>query len=392
MKTTVILLLLVFFIGCSRTPAPPPKEALTKNPWGALDLNISSKKTPFGLRASLGSSLLKKYQDANDTNITYNILAISGGGSHGAYGVGLLNGWHKKGNMPKFDVVTGISTGSIIASFIFIGGDKIEHIAKIYTSIKTSDIYHYNFFKVFGGASITSTQAFKEIIKKEITPQILDAVAKEYKNGRRLYVGTTNIDAGKFVVWDMGAIAASNHPNKLQLYRDVIYASCAIPGIFDPQYFKIKYQQKEYSQLHIDGGMYAHVFMIGLLENWREILNVQDAKKFNVNVYVIGNRKYRYLNSHEALSNDSAINILINVSKHSVDLLYDRSLYRLYRACETKGFNFYYKGIDDDIKLNSYPHQFIPEDMALLYKTAFDEAKTKIKWQRVIAEDEVLKH
>jgi len=386
-----LAIILVFFLGCSRKPAPP-KEASNIMPWGAVNEDLSRHDSAFDIQNSLGLSLLKKVKlDSNDSS-EYKILAISGGGSHGAYGAGVLDGWYHSGNMPKFDVVTGISTGSIIASFVFLGSDKIDSIAKIYTSIETSDVYHYNFFKIFGGSSISSTTPFKNMIKKEITKELLDEIAKEYKKGRRLYIGTTNIDTGHLVVWDMTAIAASSHPDKLQLYRDIIYASSAMPGVFDPQYFEVEYGGEKYYQLHIDGGMNSYVFMVGLFDNWKEILDVPVNKKFDVSIYVVANRQYRYKKPSKPLENDSALSILVGVATNSVDLLFDRSVYRLYKACEKNGYNFYYTGIGDDVELKDMPHQFHKKEMKELFTKGFEKGSKQIRWQRKIHSDEVTRH
>jgi len=386
-----LAVILLFFLGCTRQPAPPQK-ASNILPWGAVNEDISSKDSAFDIQNSLGLSLLKKVNLDSGKNSEYKILTISGGGSHGAYGAGVLDGWYHSGNMPKFDVVTGISTGSIIASFVFLGSDKIDSIAKIYTSIETSDIYHYNFFKIFGGSSISSTTPLKNMIKKEITQELLDEIAKEYKKGRRLYVGTTNIDTGHLVVWDMTAIAASSHKNRLQLYRDIIYASSAMPGVFDPQYFEVEYGGEKYYQLHIDGGMNSYVFMVGLFENWREILDVPEDERFDVSIYVLANRQYRYKKPSKPLSNDSVFSILMGVATNSVDLLFDRSVYRLYKACEKNGYNFYYTGIDDDVELKSMPHQFHKKEMSELFAKGFQKGSKQIKWQREIHFDEVNRH
>ena len=48
-------------------------------------------------------------------------LAVSGGGDNGAFGAGLLNGWSETGTRPEFKMVTGVSTGALIAPFAFLG-------------------------------------------------------------------------------------------------------------------------------------------------------------------------------------------------------------------------------------------------------------------------------
>ena len=391
MLQLLFIVVLFFFTACSREPAPP-SEAMKILPWGSVDLNISKDDSLFDIKNSIGTSLVYKLDHSEKKRVPYNILAISGGGSHGAYGIGLLDGWYHRGGMPDFDVVTGISTGSIISTFVFLGGEQIDHIAKLYTGINTSNIYHYNFFKLFGGSSITSTKPLKNMLKQYITPEILKAVASEYKRGRRLYTGTLNIDTGHLVVWDMGAIAASGRPDSLQLYRDVIYASCAMPGVFDPQYFEIQYKGSTYYQIHIDGGMYAHVFMIGLLENWNDILEYEGDKVMDVNLYVVANRKYRFKRPLIPLKDDSAVSILIAVAINSVDLLFDRSLFRLYKACEFKGYDFNYVGIADDENLTSFSHEFKQEEMQKLFDDAYNRALKGIIWQKVIRDDEMINH
>lgn len=391
MNIFFFVLFIFIFSACSR-PAGPPPEAAYALPWGSVDRNISKQSSNFDIRNSLGKAILSKEKLSKTSDKTFNILAISGGGSHGAYGCGVLEGWYKHGDMPKFDVVTGVSTGSIISTFIFLGDDKIKYISNIYTSIKTSDIYYYNFFKIFGGSSITSTTPLKNMIKKYITKDVLTQVANEYKMGRRLYVGTTNIDNGTLTVWDMTAIAASNKSDKLQLYRDIIYASSAMPGVFDPEYFKVHYKGHTYNQMHIDGGMSAYVFMIGMNENWERILHNSKDERLEVSLYVLANRQYRYKKTTCALPNDTALSILIAVAKNSVDLIFDRSLYRLYKACEDHGYNFYYTGIDDNITMPNLPHQFEKKDMKRLFDAGYKKGFNGIQWIQKISEDEISKH
>jgi len=391
MLQRVLLVFLLLLTACSREPAPP-KEAMKLLPWGSVDLNVTKEDSTFDLKNSMGSSLIYKLEHSKDKMVDYNILAISGGGSHGAYGVGLIDGWYHKGDMPKFDVVTGISTGSIISTFVFLGDDQIDHISKLYTDIDTSDIYHYNFFKLFGGSSVTSTRPLKRMLKEYITPEILAAVAKEYKKGRRLYIGTLNIDTGHLVVWDMGAIAASGRFDSLELYRDIVYASCAMPGVFDPEYFEIVYKDQKYYQLHVDGSMYAHVFMIGLLENWNDLLAYKTDKHFDVNLYVVANRKYRYKRQLKPLKDDTAVSILIAVATNAVDLLFDRSLFRLYTACRLKGYDFNYVGIADDENLTTLAHEFEQAEMKRLFDDAYKKGLEGISWQREINDDEVVRH
>ena len=73
-------------------------------------------------------------------NKPHNYLAISGGAANGAFGAGLLLGWTASGTRPEFSMVTGISTGSLTASFAFLGADYDDQIKVVYTTTHTQDV------------------------------------------------------------------------------------------------------------------------------------------------------------------------------------------------------------------------------------------------------------
>lgn len=180
-------------------------------------------------------------------------LALSGGGAWGAYGAGLLVGWSEAGTRPEFRTVTGVSTGALIATFAFLGPRYDGYLSHFYTKLGNSDIYRgRSLLKVFTGDAMHDTAPLRALIDEYITPKVLDEVAFEYGRGRRLYVGTTNMDRGEFVVWDLGAIASSEHPDRLQRYRDVLQASSALPGFFPPVYIPVEHEGKRFYQMHTD--------------------------------------------------------------------------------------------------------------------------------------------
>jgi hypothetical protein len=130
--------------------------------------------------------------------------------------------------------------------------------------------------------------------------------------------------------------------------------------------------------------------MVGLFENWNKILHFN--KKLDVSIYVLANRQYRYKKPSKALENDSALSILMGVTANSIDLLFDRSIYRLYKACEENKYNFYYTGIDDNITIKAMPHQFYKDEMQRLFDEGFKKGSTKINWQKKIYFNEINKH
>lgn len=132
----------------------------------------------------------------------FDVLALSGGGPDGAYGVGLLAGWTKEGTRPEFDVVTGVSTGALIASFAFLGKTGDEKLHSLYTGD------HLKFLlkdgspvKLLSGPSLYKNNRLKNLIVENVTPQLLNDIAIEHRKGRRLYVATANIDAQRMIIW-----------------------------------------------------------------------------------------------------------------------------------------------------------------------------------------------
>ena len=142
-----------------------------------------------------------------------NVLALSGGGMYGAYTAGVLKGMTASGKRPTFDVVTGISTGSLIAPFAFLGPEYDDFLEERYTSVRSGDIYRMRgLLAIPWSDSIYDSRPLRQMIAREIDEPLLAKIAAQHARGRRLYVGTTSLDSQRLVVWDMGAIAASGRP------------------------------------------------------------------------------------------------------------------------------------------------------------------------------------
>ena len=191
------------------------------------------------------------------------MLALSGGADEGAYGAGLLNGWSASGRRPDFAIVTGVSTGALIAPFAFLGSSHDPVIARVYTIIDVHDVYRGRFpLAIPGATSAASTKPLARLIEREVSDALIDAVAAEHRRGRRLFVGTANLDAQRMVVWDMGAIAAGNLPTRRQLFRRVLLASSAIPALFPPVVIEAAGGGRAIRELHVDGGTTAQFLSV----------------------------------------------------------------------------------------------------------------------------------
>jgi predicted patatin/cPLA2 family phospholipase len=195
-------------------------------------------------------------------------LILSTGGSDGAFGAGLLNGLSAAGKRPDYAVVTGVSTGALMAPFVFAGPHYDAALAAVYTHTSAADI-----FEVGGtGESFLDTWPLKDLIAKQITPALLTDIAAAHQAGRRLFIVTTNLDAGRSVVWNMGAIAVhftakgTSHGGPgadaaIKLFRDVLLASGSVPGAFPPALIDVEGNGKRFAEMHVDGGVGGQFFV-----------------------------------------------------------------------------------------------------------------------------------
>lgn len=192
--------------------------------------------------------------------VTY--LAVSGGGDNGAFGAGLLNGWTQTGTRPEFKMVTGVSTGALIAPFAFLGPDYDPILREVYTTMTPERVYRARGLSaaLFDDA-MADTTPLGLIIAQYADQKMLDAIAREYQKGRLLMIGTTDLDAQRPVIWNIGAIAASGHPGALELFRKILRASAAIPGAFQPVFIDVEIDGKKYQEMHVDGGAIAQLFL-----------------------------------------------------------------------------------------------------------------------------------
>jgi predicted acylesterase/phospholipase RssA len=188
-------------------------------------------------------------------------LAISGGGDNGAYGAGFLNGWTAAGTRPEFKAVTGVSTGALIAPFAFLGPKYDFVLERVYTQTSQKDIFKKRgLIKGVLGDAMADSRPLADTISTYVNQQLLDEIAAEYAKGRILLVGTANLDSLEPVVWNMTAIAASNDPQAIPLFRKILLASASIPGAFPPVMIDVEANGARYQEMHADGGTMAQVF------------------------------------------------------------------------------------------------------------------------------------
>jgi predicted acylesterase/phospholipase RssA len=190
-----------------------------------------------------------------------NYLAISGGGENGAYGAGLLTGWSALGTRPEFKAVTGVSTGALIAPFAYLGPAYDRQLERFYTTIGQKDVMTSNglISAVLGESLYDSTPLF-HLIRSVMNREMVAAIATEYRDeGRLLCIATANLDAPVGVLWDIGAIAASDRPDAGELIARILLASASIPGLFPPVMIDLEADSQHFQEMHVDGGTVAQV-------------------------------------------------------------------------------------------------------------------------------------
>ena len=265
----LVLLWAMAIAGCAsldRLPPVPGPDIARAKPLGLANARFFPLKQRDELIAEGERALERQRQTLglapNDPLPPARFLAISGGGDDGAFGAGLLAGWSDSGTRPQFDVVTGVSTGALMAPFTFLGRSYDAQLRQVYTGISQDDILirRHLLDGIFNDA-LSDTTPLWNLISRFFDATMMTAIAREYNKGRLLLIGTTDLDAQQPVIWNIGAIAASGNPQSLDLIRKILRASSAIPGIFQPVMIDVDLDGTHYQELHVDGGAIAQIFL-----------------------------------------------------------------------------------------------------------------------------------
>jgi hypothetical protein len=190
------------------------------------------------------------------------ILALSGGGAEGAFGAGVLVGMSRRGNRPRFTVVTGSSIGGLIAPYAFLGSAYDDELQRIFTGGGLENLFKIDGLNGIFGAAIFKNEPLRDLVFRHVDENLLRAIAGEHRRGRRLYVVTSNIDAQRTVIWNMGAIAASDVPGRLDLFRKILVATVAVPGMWSPEYIEVQARGERFQEMHVDGGVTSNILAV----------------------------------------------------------------------------------------------------------------------------------
>jgi len=313
---------------------------------------------------------------------TYPALLIGGGVSNSAYGIGLLKGWSKEGSRPVFKIVTGYSSGSIIAIATFAGKDYEDRIADLFTSIESKDVLQKrSMFSVLFGDSVSSSAPLAKKINNFVDEDLMVKIAQEHRKGRRLYVGTTDFDAQGFVIWDMGALASKGSLDSLKMFRKIILASCSFPAMVPPVYFQVEVGGRRYDEMHVDGGVVSGLFYIyQLMEGVESIVQSSgiNPRGFKTKVYAL-NLCYMSPHSQQVKDNMVAMTSRLIETNGASKMVGDT--YRIYAYAKEKGWDYNLAYIPEDFKPNQ-KEMLDKQEMQRLFKRGYDDAVVGYKWHK----------
>jgi predicted acylesterase/phospholipase RssA len=226
----------LMLLGCASRPTGD-LLAVTAKPWG-----VANASTVVGSPWARNTA-------------SRDVLILSGGGINGAFGAGVVVGWTRSGKRPDFDIVSGVSAGALIGVLAFAGPDNDQALERSFTNVSVRDLVRPRVPDGLFNDSLVDNAPLRRRIEGVVTVDLLDRIAKKHESGKRLYVTTTNLDAGEKVIWDMGSIAASERTDRLRRFQDVLVASAAIPGFYRPVYLTVSSKRKTARQMHVDGGL-----------------------------------------------------------------------------------------------------------------------------------------
>ena len=310
---------------------------------------------------------------------SFDVLALSGGGSNGAYGAGVLVGWSKRGERPEFDIVTGVSTGALTAPFAFLGPSWDDRLTEAYTGKEAGLILKPRGVGVLFHPSFYSSAALRQLVDSYVTPDLMQAVVHEHKRGRRLLIATTNLDTEETVIWDMGAIASRGDAASLKLFKDVLVASASIPGVFPPTLIEVEGPTsakgaRHLSEMHVDGGVTIPFFVAP------ESLLLWTAAKGDAKpgrLYVIVNGK---VGGAFGFTKGGAVSIV----GRSWDAM-SKALMRTHLAASSafarrNGGQLFYAAIPDSADLDTSGLDFAVDNRTALFRMGVERAEAGWAW------------
>lgn len=300
-------------------------------------------------------------------------LALSGGGADGAYGAGVLAGWTAAGHRPSFSLVSGVSTGALIAPFAFLGSRYDDTLRELYTSgVAESLLEDPNPLNAIFGSGLFGNKRLRELVARYIDADFMAEVADQYAKGRMLFVVTTNLDSQRSVIWDMGRIASLRTSESLNLFRDVVAASASIPAVFPPMLVNAEANGARFQEMHVDGGVMSPVLTLPEAYLMR---SASWDKPLNLQLYILMNNT---IEPEFQLVRDRALDIAARSSSSMIKAQTRSILYSTYAFARRNKYGFHLTYIESNRPPS--PPGFDTAYMRSLYQYGYDRARSGNVW------------
>jgi predicted acylesterase/phospholipase RssA len=386
LRQTLGIVLTLGIVGCAsleRLPAVKLAQAKQANILDISDVRFyttdTSRMTAIAVAAYQRRSKFQK------TTAPQNFLAISGGGDDGAFGAGLLVGWTARGDRPVFGVVTGVSTGALSAPFAFLGSAYDQQLKQVYTDSSADEIFRQRpILAAVTDDAMADSAPLRKMIGHYVNDDVVRQIAEEYNKGRLLFILTTNLDQGRPVIWNMGAIAASGHPRSRELMIDVLLASASVPAMFPPVMIDVTVSGQRYQEMHVDGGAVEQAF---LYPPSFSLSNATASLGINPALFRTQRKRTAYVIRNGRLSRPEAKieRETLAIAKQAISTMTASSgvndTYRIYLTTKRDGVGFNLASIGDDFTV-PYKGPFDTGYMRALYAYGYDKAHAGYPWQK----------
>lgn len=310
-----------------------------------------------------------------------NVIAISGAGQYASYAAGLLVGWTARGDRPDFDVVTGISSGALIAVFAYLGPKYDGELQRLFTTLTRREIFTFVpvTAHIARDQSLTSADPLKRLIERTVTDEFLADLCCAHQSGRRLFIGTGNLHTRRLVVWDVGAIACSGRPDSGDLIRKLLLASGSIPGLSPAVPIEVEVNGCKVTELHGDGGGIAQTFVRFGPDMPRHDPTHPTAKWLaGSNLYVIAGGKL-YLDVLEGkLGFVSRATGAVSATLYA---LFRADAWRLFTLCSVSGMRFHMTPLPEDLDVPASSMTFDPAAQRRMFTAGYDLMRCGNPWR-----------
>jgi hypothetical protein len=363
-----IVLALAAALGCAGRDVNRVPDQLVGKPWVNADGSPPARDGDTDAVAGLSAVLAGQQPPPQAAGKPLNVLVMSGGGKYGAFTAGILAGWTASGQRPTFDVASGVSSGALIAALAFLGPKYDQQMAQYFTTLQRSDVYAWHIVRgLLARKGVMTAEPLRRIISGAVNEEFLCDLRAAHCEGRRLYVGTSEVLTNRPAVWDIGAIACSGRPDARDLIVNVFTAAASPPGVVVPIEFDVEINGVRYREMHADGGNMLQAFV-------RTPAGIPPGSNF----WVLSAGKYYRAPLEEQ---PRILNLVAGGVSNSLYALFRADLVKLYALTAVTRSNFRLIALPQDFKVSTSAFAFDPEELVRLFWVGYQMTAGGGNWE-----------